>query len=66
MTNPAQVPESPKMLASMRRGVVQALRDHKAHGRSVIVWDPIAHEIVEVPPDEIILPETSLDPLIDE
>lgn len=57
LSDPAMASEGPEMIASMRRGVVQSLREHKENGRSVIVWDAVAREIVEVPPDEIDLSE---------
>jgi predicted ABC-type ATPase len=52
--------EGPEMIALMRRGVAEALREHKSEGRSVIAWDHESRQIVEIPPDEIVIPEDSI------
>jgi hypothetical protein len=49
--------EGPEMIAAMRRGVIEALREHKHEGRSVIAWDRKTQQIVEVPPGEIPIPD---------
>ena len=41
----------------MRQGAIQALREHKRAGHSVIVWDRENDRIVTVPPEEIEIPE---------
>lgn len=46
-------PEGAEMLAAMRRGVTEALREHKRIGNPVVVWDREADRVVEVPPGEI-------------
>lgn len=51
----ARAAEGPDMIAAMRQGVVEALREHKREGRSVIAWDRETQQIVEVPPEEILL-----------
>lgn len=55
--NELSVPTGPSMLASMRLGVVEALREHRRQGRSVIAWDRETGQVVEVPPTEIVIPE---------
>jgi hypothetical protein len=50
--------EGPEMIALMRRGVVEALKEHKRNNRSVIAWDREIQQIVEIPPSEIVIPET--------
>jgi hypothetical protein len=53
--------EGQEMVALMRRGVVEALREHKSLGRSVIVWDPETRKVVEIPAVEIVIPEDVTD-----
>jgi hypothetical protein len=43
------------MQRAMNRGVREALRRHKLLGESIVVWED--GEIVEVPPEEIEIPE---------
>ena len=52
-----RAPEGPEMISAMRRGVVEALREHKHEGRSVVTWDRENQQIVEVLPDEIVIPD---------
>jgi hypothetical protein len=40
---------------AMRRGVAEALREHKRKGHSVIIWRD--GKVVRIPPEEIIVPE---------
>jgi hypothetical protein len=56
-----RAPEGPEMIASMRQGVIEALREHKSEGRSVIAWDRESRQIVELPPSEIVIPEDLVD-----
>src|SRR5262245_43129755 len=42
---------------AMRLGVVEALRDHKAHGRPIVVWDREKKRVVHVAADDIVIPE---------
>ncbi len=43
------------MIELMRKGVVEALREHKREGRSVVTWNPETNQIVEVPASDISL-----------
>jgi hypothetical protein len=52
-----RAPEGPEMIASMRQGVIEALREHRREGRSVIAWDRESRQVVEIPPSEIVIPE---------
>ena len=52
-----ELPTGPALLASLRLGVVEAFREHRRQGRSVIAWDRETGQVVEVPPTEIVLPE---------
>jgi hypothetical protein len=56
-----RAPEGPEMVASMRQGVIEALREHKTEGRSVIAWDRESRQVVEIPPDEIVIPDEMAD-----
>ena len=49
--------DGPEMIAAMRLGVIEALRDHKLQGRSVITWDRDSQQIVEIPPDQLVIPD---------
>jgi hypothetical protein len=53
--------EGPEMLAAMRRGVTEALREHKRRGHSIIVWDRETKQIVEVPAGEIRVPDEAIE-----
>lgn len=56
-----RAPEGPEMIASMRQGVIEALREHKSEGRSIIAWDRESRQIVEIPSSEIVIPEDVVD-----
>jgi hypothetical protein len=51
----------PALVASMRQGVLDALRDHKQAGRSIVTWDRESNLAVEIPAGEIVIPEDSRD-----
>jgi hypothetical protein len=53
--------EGPEMIALMRRGVAEALREHKKKGRSVTAWDRESQQIIEIPPGEIVIPDEIVD-----
>jgi hypothetical protein len=42
---------------AMTRGAIDALREHKRAGNSVVVWDREKDCVVLVPPEEIIVPD---------
>lgn len=42
---------------AMQHAVADALREHKRAGRSVVMWDREKRKVVEVPPEEIIVPD---------
>ena len=54
-----RAPEGAEMVVSMRQGVVEALCQHKVEGRSVIAWDSENGQVVEIPPNEIVIPEAT-------
>ncbi|WP_435021016.1 hypothetical protein TA3x_002141 [Tundrisphaera sp. TA3] len=45
------------MLRLMGLGVRDALREHKRLGQSIVVWDRENQKIVEIPAEEIVVPE---------
>jgi hypothetical protein len=53
--------EGPEMLALMQQGVIEALREHKSEGRSVIAWDRETGQVVEIPAAEIVIPGEGID-----
>jgi hypothetical protein len=53
--------EGPEMIAAMRRGVIEALREHKREGRSIVAWDRESQQIVEIPPSEIVIADEAIE-----
>ncbi len=51
--------EGPDMIAAMRRGVAEALAEHKRQGRSVVTWDQARRRVVVIPADQIPVLETA-------
>ncbi len=49
--------EIDEMIRLMGFGVRNALREHKRLGQSIVVWDRENQRVVEVPPEEIVIPE---------
>jgi hypothetical protein len=56
-----RAPEGPEMITLMRRGVTEALREHKNEGRSIIAWDRGSQQIIEIPASEIVIPDEAVD-----
>ena len=54
---PGPLAEIVEMLRLMGLGVRNALREHKRLGQSIVVWDRENQKIVEIPAEEIVVPD---------
>jgi len=54
--------EGEEMVSLMRLGVLDALRKHKVEGRSVVVWDQEAGQVVQLRPEVIVIPDETVEP----
>ncbi len=43
----------------MNRGVIDALREHKRAGNSIVVWDRELDQVLTLRPDQIVVPDES-------
>ena len=59
--------ETDEMIRLMGLGVRRALREHKRLGQSIVVWDHENQKVVEVPAEEIDVPDNDDDllPLVE-
>jgi hypothetical protein len=50
-----------EIVRAMKSGVRDALREHKRLGQSIVVWDRENQKIVEIPAEEIVVPDVDDD-----